>query len=56
MIQERSSKLSKKIKDGDLNIYSLDSASKLSYHLKWFQDQLCSCFVILDNRRGRPAP
>lgn len=52
MIQERSSKLSKKIKDGDLNIYSLDSASKLSYHLKWFQDQLCSCFVILDKDKA----
>lgn len=49
LIQERSAKLSKRIKDGDLNIFSLDSASKLSYHLKWFQDQLCSCFVILDN-------
>ena len=48
IIQERSVKLSRRIKDGDLNIFSLDSASKLSYHLKWFQDQLCSCFVILD--------
>lgn len=49
IIQERSVKISKIIKDGDLNIFSLDSASKLSYNLKWFQDQLCSCFIILDN-------
>ena len=52
LLQERSPKLARKIKDGDLSIFSLNSASKLSYHLKWFQDQLCSCFVILDKDRS----
>lgn len=52
IIQERSPKLARKIKEGDLTVFSLNSASKLSYHLKWFQDQLCSCFVILDKDKS----
>ena len=52
ILQEQSPKLSKQIKDGDLGVFSLNSASKLSYNLKWFQDQLCSCFVILDKDKS----
>lgn len=48
-LHERSPKLARYIKEGDLLIISLNSASKLSFNLKWYRDMLCSCFVILDN-------
>ncbi|NCI79372.1 ATP-dependent nuclease [Acinetobacter kanungonis] len=49
LIQEKSSKLARLVKDGDLAIVSIDGAGKLAYNLKWFIDQLCSCFVVVDN-------
>ncbi|WP_173910410.1 ATP-dependent endonuclease [Acinetobacter sp. Marseille-Q1618] len=49
LIQEKSSKITRLIKDGDLAIVSIDGESKLVYNLKWYIDQLCSCFVIVDN-------
>lgn len=51
LLHEKSPRIYKMIKDGDLTIFSLDGASKLSYYLKLFEDQLCSCFVILDSDR-----
>lgn len=49
LFQERSLKIAKLIKDGDFNIVSTNSASKLPYNLRWYQDQLCSCYVLVDN-------
>jgi len=49
LITERSQKLSKIMKDGDLIIKFLGGVSKLNYELKHYQDMLCSCFVIVDN-------
>lgn len=49
LILEKSSKLAKQIKDGELVIKRINSASKLSYNLKFYTEMLCSCFVLLDN-------
>lgn len=49
LLQEKSIKIAKLLKDGDLNIVSTNSASKLPYNLRWYQDQICSCYVIIDN-------
>lgn len=49
LITEKSAKLSRLMKDGDLIIKFLGGVSKLNYEIRHYQDMLCSCFIIVDN-------
>ncbi|HEX5380759.1 MAG TPA: AAA family ATPase [Acinetobacter sp.] len=49
LIKEKSTKLSKLVKDGDLAIKYLGGVSKLNFMLKHYREMLCSCFVVVDN-------
>ena len=49
LITEKSAKLSRLMKDGDLIIKFLGGVSKLNYEIRHYQDMLCSCFILVDN-------
>jgi predicted ATP-dependent endonuclease of OLD family len=49
LIYERSPKLSKLIKDGDLILKFLGGVTKLNFEHRHYQEMLCSCFIVVDN-------
>lgn len=49
LINEKSSKLTKLLKDGDLIFKYLGGVGKLNYELRHYEDMLCSCFIVIDN-------
>ena len=44
-----SEKIRKHINDGSFSLFSVGGASKIEYNLNIFNNQLCKCYVLVDN-------